>query len=123
MKPEPPTSTALRRQLAELHPRQQKLVGGMITVMLRNANRIHEREWITEQFTQLALLVTESELAEDPVQAAQDTQEFAQANINPVLNASFALFLRVRADLSEQDPKPPGFDDAVARALSYFADE
>ena len=52
---EPPIDRdALRAQLAEMEPREKKIVGGMLAVMFKNPDRVTDREWVTEQFVHVA---------------------------------------------------------------------
>ena len=48
-----PTSEDVRRALANFDAPRQKIVAGMLTVMIKNPGRVREREWMSEQLTEL----------------------------------------------------------------------
>lgn len=116
----------LRAQLAACDERRKKIIGGVLAVMFKNPERVREREWISEQFLQVALLAGDWEQdgggqelgsADQAVGLAQD---YARANIDPILNACFALFACVGEDLRERAPDERTQESAMLQALSYF---
>ena len=109
---------AVRAELAAFDERQKKIVGGVVAVMIQNPEAVRDREWISEQFTQVTLLACGFEDLDDAQEGLTQVQEYARENIGPILNACFRLFLRVAADMQERDG--PTQEEAVARALDYF---
>jgi len=118
-----PDPEHVRRTLAAFDERQRKIVGGLIAVMIRRSERVREREWICEQFTQLALLTAEEDDTASPDARAAALGRYVRANIDDVLNASYELFLRVAADMAARAHEDPSHADAVAQALTYFGGE
>lgn len=104
---------ALRSRLAALDERQKKIAGGLMAVMFKNSERVRDREWISEQFVQVALLA--GEMAD--VDAVRD---YAQQNIGPVLDACYLLFKTVGEDLAPRAETGFTHADAVLAALAYF---
>ncbi|MEZ6014391.1 MAG: GNAT family N-acetyltransferase [Planctomycetota bacterium] len=126
-----PPRAELRRDLARMDPVRQKLVGGVLAVMFTQPERVRDRDWIVEQFTQVTLLAADAgELGADfeAAQRAQDggsaalqvVQRFVRDNVDQVLNACFALFLHVADDLRGRAATSLGAHDQVLQALSYF---
>ena len=56
-----PTPDEVRHALAHFDDQRQKIVAGMLTVMIENPKRVREREWIAEQLTQVTLVAGEFE--------------------------------------------------------------
>ena len=119
-----PTREQIRATISELAPREQKIVGGMFAVMIRHPENVRDREWISEQFTNIALLsMGEIEnLGEDaasPMAMMEALTSYTKEHAAPLLNLCFALFQRVAEDLAERE-SPPEFQEAMAQAMSYF---
>ena len=121
---EPPSGPAapatLRATLAEFDVRERKIVGGLTTVMLRHPDRVRDREWISEQFTQVTLLAGGFETNDDATETVADVGRFIQENASSILGAAYLLFQRVSEDMAERAERGFTYDDAVAQALSYF---
>lgn len=103
----------LRETLAAFDSLQTKITGGILAVMFRTPDKVRDREWIAEQFTEVALLASDF----DEVEAAQ---EYIKAQISPILNACYALFQTVGEDLAARADEDLGLSDAMNQALSYF---
>jgi len=114
---------ALRTTLAGFDERQQKIVGGVIAVMIENSDRVKEREWITEQFTQIVMLSGDLEQVERVDQGIDAVQAYVQTNIDPILSACYRLFQIVAEDLAPRAKEGLSREDAVAHALGYFVPE
>jgi len=112
---------ALRATLARLDGRQRKIVGGVIAIMIENPERVREREWIAEQFTQVALLACGFEDVGGVQEGGGLLQVYVRENIDPLLNACYELFRRVGTDLAPRAGLSR--QEAVAHALSYFVSE
>ena len=113
---------ALRATLATFDQRQRKIVGGVIAVMIENPQRVKEREWITEQFTQITLLACGFEDVDSVQDGMEQVQGYVQEQIDPVLNACYQLFGCVAEDLAPRLSEGITKEDAVAHALGYFSE-
>jgi hypothetical protein len=116
--PSLPTPDQLRVQLASLDQRQKKIIAGMLSVMVQNADRVRDREWISEQFTQVTLLAGGFDEEGEAHGGLEEVQEFLQDNIGQLLNIGFALFAQVAADMALREDF--NADDAVTHGMSFF---
>ncbi len=116
-----PSRDELRASLVKFDEIQTKVVGGMLAVMFGEPDRVQDREWMCEQFTQVALLTGQFEEVEHAHEGLEIAQRWIQSNISPLLNASYALFVHVADDLG-QEPNGESFraSDAMIQALGYF---
>jgi len=89
--------------------------------MIQNPSRVHEREWIAEQFTQVALLTGDFADVGSVQAGVARMQRYVRESVGPILEASYALFRCVGADMAARTGAPPTRPDAVARALRYLA--
>ncbi len=110
----------LRTTLSAFDERQKKIVGGMISVMIQNPERVREREWIVEQFTHLTLLAGDFEEVDSVDHGMTVVQEYVRDHIDALMNASFELFGQVARDMKELPEEERDKERAVAQALSYF---
>lgn len=117
-----PTRDVLRADLARYDETKKKVVGGLLAVMFRSPDRVRDREWIVEQFTQVALLTGQFDHVEHAHEGVEVAQAWVRENIDGVLNACFALFLHVADDLGGEDAGTVSPSDALIQALTYFAD-
>jgi len=109
-----PEPAALRAELARLSQEARKVVGGLVVVMMREPERVREREWVLENYT---LLASDALGLDDA--AVAELQEFVRAERDGVLNATMRLFLRVAQDLEGLGGEPT-LGQATMVALSYF---
>lgn len=114
-----PSPENVRAALAQFSTRQQKIVSGMLGAMIQNPNRVRDREWISEQLTEMAVAAGEFE-ADSSTDAVQALQDFLQGNASELLNASFLLFQRVALDLEHKVSSGFTFDEAMRIGLEYF---
>lgn len=117
----PPDPAEIRKSIAALDPTEKKVLGGMIVVMIRNAPRVKDREWVAENFTRLSVgalgLDEEGEVDSD----VQAVEAFVERSINPVLNVAFPLFAQVATDMQAQSGTGQfSLESACAQALTYF---
>jgi hypothetical protein len=116
-----PGPDQIRAAVALLEPTERKVLGGMIVLMIRNHDKIKDREWVAENFTRLSVgaLGLEEDRAVDEDIATVNT--FIETSMGPVLNAAFPLFSQVATDMQARTGAQ-GFtlEDACAQALSYF---
>lgn len=109
-----PEPADLRAELAGLSQTARKVVGGLVVVMMREPERVRDREWLLENYT---LLSSEAlGLGDDEV---EQLKEFVRSERDAVLNATLRLFLRVARDL-EGIGGQPTLGQATMVALSYF---
>lgn len=108
----------LRRRLAALDTRSQKVVAGLVTVMMRHPARVREREWMAEQLASVALLAADVEA--DSVQAAAaDLQSWLRPRAEGLLETTFQLFGRAGLDLAPRAATLTP-EEALAHALGYL---
>ena len=115
-----PSRDELRADLAQFDETKKKVVGGVLAVMFRTPDRVRDREWIVEQFTQVALLTGQFENVEHAHEGVDVAQEWIRENIDNTLNACYALFLHVADDMGAREGEPPSPSDAMLQALTYF---
>ena len=113
-----PSEEQVRQTLARLEPRQQKIVCGMLVVMIKNPTRVQDREWVTEQLTEITLLTCEVDDTEDV--SVQIIQDFLHNNTSELLNSAFLLFQRVAIELEPLADDGFSFEEAMQRALAYL---
>lgn len=114
-----PTPESVREALDGFGPREQKILIGLFTVMVREPARVREREWIVEQLAELVLVTGEFEDT-TPEEGLVVVRDFLTAHSDDLLNAAFLLFQRVGEDLAPRAAEGFGLEDAVQRALEYF---
>lgn len=117
----PETPNDVKHALAKLDTRGQKIVGGLLAVMIKNPSRVREREWMAEQLTELTVLAGDFE-ADAAHEAVELVQQFLQANSEALVRAAFLLFQRVGLDMAERVESGFTFEDAMECGLSYFAE-
>ena len=115
-----PTPDEVRTALAPLDARGQKIVAGLLTVMIKHPQRVREREWVAEQLTHLVLLAGdfEADSAQDGVAAVQG---YLQEHAEGLVTAALLLFQRVGLDMAPQAAEGFTFEEAMQQGLSYFA--
>ncbi len=120
-----PSRDELRCELANLDATQKKLVGGVLAVLFQRPERIRDREWLVEQFTQVVLLAADEGGLGEKLAATQHAhqgvdvvQEYVRRNIDRVLNACIALFVHVADDVRGAEGATA--TDAMLQALTYF---
>lgn len=114
---------ALRQRLASLDARQRKIVGGVLAVMIENPERVREREWISEQFTQVVLLACGFEDVGSVQEAVERVQGYAREQIDPLLSACYELFTVTAEDLAPRVREGVTREEALAHALDYLGQD
>lgn len=103
-----PTPDEVAALVAPLDQRDRKVLGGLVVCMMREPQRVRDREWLSERFVELANVAQHGgdrdSIATDADVAA--VAAYARARMTPVLNAAFALFLRTAADLQARGGVP-----------------
>ncbi len=116
-----PTRDELRAELAGFDDTRKKVVGGMLALMFQSPEKARDRDWLAEQFTQVSLLTGQFEDIEHAHEGVEVAQGWIRENIDPVLNACFALFVLVAEDVQQDEAAAElTTSDAMLRALSYF---
>jgi len=87
--------------------------------MIKNPTRVREREWMSEQLTELTLLAGEIE-ADAAHEAVQAVQDFLRVHSEELLRGAFLLFQRVGVDMAERVKSGFTFEDAMKCGLGYF---
>lgn len=108
----------LRRRLAALDTRSQKVVAGLVAVMMRHPARVREREWMAEQLASVALLAADVEAASVQA-AAADLQAWLRPRAEGLLEAALQLFGRAGLDLAPRAATLTP-EEALAHALNYL---
>jgi hypothetical protein len=110
----------LRATLAGFDDRKKRIVGGLTAVMFKNPERVREREWITEQLTEVTLLAGEFEDVPSVDGGVDVVQGYLAENTDELLNACYLLFLAVGDDLAPRVAEGVTHTDAMVAALGYF---
>ena len=115
-----PSPDEVRTALGELDDHQQKIVIGLLSVMVNDPQRVREREWVAERLTELALLTGEFE-ADTPQDGVRAVEAYLREHSERLLRAALLLFQRVGLDLAPR-ARAGGFtfEDAVQRGLIYM---
>lgn len=114
-----PTPEDVRRALAPLDVRQQKIVAGLLALVMREPARVREREWMAERLTQVTLLAGEFE-ADTPAEGVRVVQEYLRLQAETLLNATLLLFQRVGLDLAPRAAAGFSFEEALRVGLDYL---
>jgi hypothetical protein len=117
-----PTAEELRLQIRALDPTQKKVLGGLIVLMIRNHDRVKDKEWIFESLARLSVPALGLEEAGEVDHDLDAVQDFVKRSSSVILNSAFPLFAAVADDMRQKmaDGESYGLDDACARALDYF---
>lgn len=120
-----PEPEAMRAELDGLSADQRKVIGGMIVAMMREPDKLRDREWLLEAYSHIA-----SQALEMGDERLEELREWVRANRETCLNASFRLFLRVARDLetrelTDEDGEPVALTlgQATIVAMTYFGSE
>ncbi len=114
-----PTPAEVQQALAELDPRELKIVGGMLAVMIREPKRVRDREWMAEQITHLTLLAGDFEADSGP-DAVAAVEGYLHEKATRLLHCSLLLFQRVGLDMAPRTQSGFSFEEAMQQGLSYF---
>jgi len=114
-----PSPDDVRQTLARFDGRHQKIVSGMVGVMMQSPTQVRDKEWVAEQLTQLTLMAGDFE-PESADEGVKLVREFLQNHATELLNASFLLFHRVALDMEPKASEGFSFEDAMKRVLEYL---
>jgi hypothetical protein len=114
-----PTPEAVRGALAGFDALHQKIVAGLLSVMMRAPERVREREWMAEQLTEVTLLAGDF-AADTPSDGVAAVQEFLRGHSGELLGAALLLLQRVGLDLAPRAAAGFTFEDALRVGLGYL---
>lgn len=116
-----PSPDEVRAALAGFDDRGQKIVIGLLSVMINDPERVRDREWVAERLTELTLLAGGFE-DEDPQASVRAIEAFLQEQSEGLVRAALLLFQRVGLDLAPRASEGGGFsfEDAVQCGLAYM---
>jgi len=112
----------MRSELDALSPESRKVVGALIVVMMREPDKVRDREWLMEAYSHIA-----SQALEMGDEKLDELRDWIRANRDACMNAGFRLFLRVARDLEgaehldeDGEPAPLTLGQASVVAMTYF---
>ena len=111
----------MREALADLDSRCQKIVSGLFAVMIRQPEKVRDREWVCERLAEITLLAGDFE-ADTPDMGASVVERYLTSHSEKLLSASYMLFQRVGLDLAPRAKDGLRYEDAMCRALAYLPD-
>lgn len=114
-----PDPDVVRRALANLDARDSRIVAGLLAMMMREPQRVRDREWMAERLTQVTLLAGELE-ADTPKDGVRRVQEFLLERAEPLLGAALLLFQRVGLDLEPRAAAGFTLEEALGVGLAYL---
>lgn len=114
-----PTAGDVRRSLAALDVARQKIVAGMLAVMIREPARVRDREWMAERLTEMVVHGAGLE-ADSPGDGVRAVQEYLHVHAGELLAASLLLFQRVGLDLAPRAAEGFELEDALRLGLAYL---
>ena len=117
-----PSPDDVRNTLSQLDERGRKVVAGVFGLMIRSPERVRDREWVSQQLADVALVGLEAEV-DSPDEAVTAVQELLRAEAPIFLQASFLLFQRVGLDLAPRAEAGFTFEEAMETALGYLVEE
>jgi len=115
-----PTADEVRSALTPLDARGKKIVLGLLTVMIKNAGQVRDREWVAEQLTHLTLLAGDFE-ADSAPDAVEAVQKYLLENGESLVNCALLLFQRVGMDMAPRAESGFTFEEALQQGMTYFA--
>ena len=114
--PDSPKSDPLRVDLMALPEAPRKIVAGLVVLMMKEPDKVRNREWLLEAYTHIA-----AQALEIGDEHLGKLQAIIQDERDRVLNLSFQLFLRV-AEEARALGGTPTLAQASVMAMAYFTD-
>jgi|FLOH01.1.fsa_nt_gi hypothetical protein len=111
-----PEPDRLHTDLMALAEGPSKIVAGLVVLMMKEPQKVRDREWLMEAYTHIAAQALEMGDAR-----LQELQEIIRTERDSVLNLSFQLFMRVAEDAAALGGTPT-LAQASMMALAYFSD-
>lgn len=96
-----PTQDEVRQQIRPLDELDRKVLGGMVALLMREPHRLRDREWVAQQFVQVAVVAHgfQGEGDEASTDDVERVRLYANLRMAAILDAALALFVRVAEDL------------------------
>lgn len=119
---EVPSPTALRDDIRQLDELDRKVLGGLVTLMIREPTRIRDREWMAERFVQVAVVAHgfDQSSAGDAMEGVARIEGYGKQRMGTIVRTALALFVRTAHELEER-AGPTTLDDARDVIASYLA--
>jgi hypothetical protein len=114
-----PTPEDVRRALAPLDVREQKIVGGLFALMVQHPDRVRDREWIAEQLAQVVVLAGEFAV-DSPDEGVLAVKTYLEENAEELLKGALLLFQRVGLDLAPRAEQGFTLEEALQLGLGYL---
>ena len=108
-----PSPEDVRLALADFDLRRQKIVTGLFALMIRNPERVRDRDWISRQLAEVVVLAGEFE-ADSPEAGLREVETFLRDNAEELLTATYLLFQRVGLDLAPRADEGIGYEELSA---------
>lgn len=102
-----PTPNEVRALLAPFDALDRRVTGGVITLLMRDPEKVRDQEWLAERFVEVAVVA--HGFPEDGSATTDDVEVvrlYAEARRRAILNAAIALFVRAAVELSEAGGTP-----------------
>ncbi len=119
-----PTADEVKALVRPLDQLDRKIVGGLLALLIADPVRIRDREWLSQQFVQLAVVGHGFDRDGGDAAASSDDVElvrlYAERRMPDVLAATAAVFVRVADDLRARNGGF-GLADAQAAVRGYLA--
>lgn len=117
-----PTPEEVRALIDTLDSLDRKVAGGVLTLLMREPEKVRDEEWLAERFVEVAVVA--HGFPEDGTATTDDVEvvrTYAEARRRPILNAAIALFVRTAVELAAAG-EPPTHERAHAVVRSYLGD-
>ena len=111
-----PSPEDLKAQLMGLGEDERKVIAGMVVLMMKEPDKVRDREWLMEAYTHIS-----AQALEMGDERLNELKALIQERRDLVLNASFALFFRVAQDAAQAGGTPT-LAQATVMAMAYFTD-
>lgn len=116
-----PSVDELCAQIPGLDKVEKKVLGGFLVLMIGNAPRVGDREWISENFTRLSVAALELQQEGDVDADLDRVKAFVQASMNRVLNIAYPLYKHLATEMAAREDF--GMEDACQRVMEYLGPE
>jgi hypothetical protein len=96
-----PTQDEVRQQIQPLDALDRKVLGGMVALWMAEPQRVRDREWVAQQFVQVAV-VAHGFQGEGDGASSDDVERvrlYANLRMAAILDIALQLLVRVAEDL------------------------
>ena len=111
-----PESAELRTFLMGLEEGQRKVIAGLVVLMMKEPEKVRDREWLMEAYTHVSAQAHEMGDAR-----LDELQVILKRDRDLILNTSFQVFLSVARDAADAGGTPT-LAQASVMAMAYFTD-